>query len=156
MLAGLGLAVSEGEDPGRGETETGGGMRPSTPSFDITYACGLGIGDAGTAGNAAGDSGNDNRGRVTGWRRQWATHYALQYYIVQGYAFCCTRYIITLVIQQYTLIDVYVMQCLMRVIIINVNNIVYCCYVCVHVREDSITITITMPKMQRGVSTVIA
>lgn len=34
VLAGLGLAVSEGDVAGLGETDTGGGMRPRTPSLD--------------------------------------------------------------------------------------------------------------------------
>lgn len=57
MLAGLGLAVSEGEVAARCPTDTGDGIRPSSPSLDGTYPWGLGMGDAGTAGNAAGDSG---------------------------------------------------------------------------------------------------
>lgn len=57
MLAGLGLAVSEGDVAGLGETDTGGGMSPPTPSLDEgTYSRGLGMGDAGTAGNADGES----------------------------------------------------------------------------------------------------
>lgn len=36
MLAGLGLAVSEGDVDvaGLGETDTGGGIRPPSPSWD--------------------------------------------------------------------------------------------------------------------------
>lgn len=57
VLAGLGLAVSVGDVAGLGETETGGGIRPASPSLDeCTYSWGLGMGDAGTAGNAVGDS----------------------------------------------------------------------------------------------------
>lgn len=55
MLAGLGLAVREGEVAGLIERDTGS-IRPSSPSIDGTYSWGLGMGDAGTAGNAAGDS----------------------------------------------------------------------------------------------------
>lgn len=56
MLAGLGLAVSEGDVAGLGDTDTGGGMRPSSPSLEDTCSWGLGMGDAGTAGNADGDA----------------------------------------------------------------------------------------------------
>lgn len=67
MLAGLGLAVSEGDVAGRGETDTGGGMRPPTPSLDEgMYSRGLGIGDAGTAGNADGESEKAEAGEGTG------------------------------------------------------------------------------------------
>lgn len=56
VLAGLGLAVREGEVAGLGETDTGS-ISPSSPSIDDgTYSWGLGMGDAGTAGNAAGDA----------------------------------------------------------------------------------------------------
>lgn len=63
MLAGLGLAVREGEGEGDadvaglGETDTGGGIRPPSPSADdVMYSWGLGMGDAGTAGNDDGES----------------------------------------------------------------------------------------------------
>lgn len=56
VLAGLGLAVREGEVADLIETDTGS-IRPSSPSIDDgTYSWGLGMGDAGTAGNAAGDA----------------------------------------------------------------------------------------------------
>ena len=56
MLAGLGLAVREGEVAGLIERDTGS-MRPSSPSIDDgPYSWGLGMGDAGTAGKAAGDA----------------------------------------------------------------------------------------------------
>lgn len=58
VLAGLGLAVREGEVAGLMERDTGS-ISPSSASIGdgaCTYSWGLGMGDAGTAGNAAGDA----------------------------------------------------------------------------------------------------
>lgn len=56
MLAGLGLAVGDGDIAGRSINDTGDGIRLSSPSGGCRIPWGLGMGDAGTAGNVDGDS----------------------------------------------------------------------------------------------------
>lgn len=57
MLAGLGLAVGEGEIAGRSDIDTGDGIKsPSSVSLECRIPWGLGMGEAGTAGNASADS----------------------------------------------------------------------------------------------------